>query len=408
MPIFAFILSMLLSLTAFSQTGNEEVEAQFITRIHFKTYSGGVVVLKAKFENIPDSLNFLLDSGSGGASLDSSTVMEFNIPTQKTDSTIRGLGGVRQVRFAFNKKIFIGGLTVDKLNFHINDYSLLSSVYGEKIDGLLGFQFFNRYIIKIDYDHNYMDVYSKGKFTYPKKGYLLKPVFTSIPMHHTSITDRSSFNESLYMDSGAGLSLLLSEKFVTDSSFLDNKRVPVSMQGEGMNGKIQMSVTVIKKLKIGPYSFKNVPTYIYNDPENVLSYPFTVGLFGNELMRRFNVTYNYGKKEIHIVPNTKMHTAFDYSYTGFSIYSIDGKILVEEVIPRSPADKSGFKPGDEIIGVGTNFKNDIQEYKDLLNVESQEIRVVIRRGKDYKLIILKTGSILNYGKKLLLESMKKR
>ena len=41
---------------------------------------------------------------------------------------------------------------VDSLDFYINDYEILSSVYGEKIDGVIGYSLFSRYIIKIDYD----------------------------------------------------------------------------------------------------------------------------------------------------------------------------------------------------------------------------------------------------------------
>ena len=50
--------------------------AQFITKIPFRQYSGGVMVIRACFENIKDSLNFILDTGSGGISIDSTTCSE--------------------------------------------------------------------------------------------------------------------------------------------------------------------------------------------------------------------------------------------------------------------------------------------------------------------------------------------
>ena len=46
----------------------------------------------------------------------------------------------------------MGGLTIDSLDFHVNDYDILSSVYGDRIDGIIGYSFFSRYIVKIDYD----------------------------------------------------------------------------------------------------------------------------------------------------------------------------------------------------------------------------------------------------------------
>ena len=61
-------------------------EAKLITRFPFKQFSGGVMVLQARFGNMPDSLNFILDTGSGGISLDSSTCAEFNIQLKPSDT----------------------------------------------------------------------------------------------------------------------------------------------------------------------------------------------------------------------------------------------------------------------------------------------------------------------------------
>ena len=123
-----------------------------ITSFPFRQYSGGVMVIRAKFENIKDSLNFILDTGSGGVSLDSSTCEEFQIKTQETDTTITGIGGIRKVHFVFNKTLAIPGLLLSGLNFHINNYDVLSSVYGEKIDGILGYSFFSRYVVHFNFD----------------------------------------------------------------------------------------------------------------------------------------------------------------------------------------------------------------------------------------------------------------
>ncbi len=34
----------------------------------------------------------------------------------------------------------------------VNNYDILTSVYGEKVDGILGYTFFSRYLIRVDYD----------------------------------------------------------------------------------------------------------------------------------------------------------------------------------------------------------------------------------------------------------------
>ncbi len=366
----------------------------FITRFPFKQYSGGVMVVRACFENIKDSLNFILDTGSGGISLDSATCDEFNIPTTQTDTTITGIGGKRKVHFVFNKTLHFPNLDVARLNFHINNYEVLTSVYGEKVDGVIGYSFFSRYIIKIDFDSLFIEVYSPGKMQYPPLGHLLRPTFTSLPIQYFKLKERKRFEHNFYFDTGAGLCFLLSDRYVNDSNILLKKRKPLLTQAEGMVGRLQMRLTVIKELKLGPYRFRDVPTYLYKDDYNVTSYPFAGGLVGNELLRRFNMTFNYGQKEIHLLPNSHFNDVFDYAYTGLGIYQIDGRIMVEDVIEGSPAEKAGFKIGDEVFGVGNNLTHNIQQYKNMLLVPNQRLKVIIMRDSKLKELVLKTVSIL--------------
>lgn len=121
-----------------------QTEAKFITRFPFKQFSGGVMVIQARLADLPDTLNFILDTGSGGISLDSATCAEFNVQLKASDTSITGIGGVRKVSFAFDKTLHLPGLDVEHLNFHVNDYEILSSVYGEKVDGIIGYSFLSR------------------------------------------------------------------------------------------------------------------------------------------------------------------------------------------------------------------------------------------------------------------------
>ena len=352
------------------------------------------MVVKACFENLKDSFNFILDTGSGGISLDSSTCSEFNIKTFQTDTSITGIAGVRKVHFVFDKSLKFPGLTVDKLNFHINDYSVLSSVYGEKIDGIIGYSFFSRYIVKIDYDSMGIQIYSPGKIDYPGRGTLLHPIFTSLPIQFLQVRDRAKMPFNFYFDTGAGLCLLMSEQFASDSSILLKKRKPLVTQAEGMGGMLKMRLTVVREVKIGPYRFRKVPTYLYQDDNNVTSYPFTGGLIGSEILKRFNLVFNYPQREIFMQPNSHFDDQFDYAYTGLGIYYIEGKTIVVDVITGSPAEKAGFKIDDEIISVGNNVSGNIQQYKNMLQVPNEKLRVIVKRGKNLLNLIIKVRSIL--------------
>ncbi len=390
--ILSFLLFPVLCLA--QEILSPQPQAKFITRVPFTQFSGGVMVVRACVENVKDSFNFILDTGSGGISLDSGTCAAFNIPTFQTDTSITGIAGVRKVHFAFDKSLKLPGLTVNNLNFHINDYEVLSSVYGEKIDGIIGYSFFSRYIVKINFDSLMIEIYSPGKIEYPGRGTLLHPIFTALPIQYLQVRDKRKVPFNFYFDTGAGLCFLMSEQFAKDSTILLKKRKPLVTQAEGMGGMLKMRLTIVREVKIGPYRFRQVPTYLYQDENNITSYPFTGGLIGSEILRRFNLILNYPQREIHLQPNARFEDQFDYAYTGLGIYYIAGKNIVVDVIKNSPAAKGGFKIDDEIISVGNNFSGNIQQYKNLLQVPNEKIKIIVKRDKALLELTIRTKSIL--------------
>ena len=86
-----------------------------------------------------------------------------------------------------------------------------------------------------------------------------------------------------------------------------------------------MKQGVIKQLQVGPYRFKNVPTYIFDDEYNVTAYPYLGGLIGNDLLRRFNLIINYERRGYLHDAQLAFKEAFDYSYTGLGMYMLMAK-----------------------------------------------------------------------------------
>jgi hypothetical protein len=370
-----------------------EKPAKFITRFPFRQLNGGIILIKANFNKIPQSLNFILDTGSGAISLDSATTAEFNIPHVPSGKSINGIAGIRDVDYAKNSSLVLPGLQVDSLDFYINDYDVLSSAYGEKIDGVIGYSLFSRYIIKINYDSLVIEVYQPGSMKYPLHGFLLHPLFTALPIQPLTIKDARTVNANFYFDTGAGLCFLMSKQFEEDSVVLKKSRKPVYIQVQGFGGKKQMAVTIMKELKLGPYRFRRVPANVLEDEFNATSYPFLGGLLGADILRRFNMVINYPKKEIHLLPNSHYRDEFDYSYTGMNMFYIDGRIIADDVIKGSPADKGGLQPGDEIIAINANFSNDLGIYKNLLQNPGEKITLIVSRNGAPLILTFRVGRI---------------
>lgn len=387
-------ICLLLLCCRLSAQNDEFPPAKLLTSFKFEQLTGGIIILHATLNDFPDTLNFILDTGSGGISLDTLTALYYKLPLEPSDRTVRGIGGIKNINYYKNGTLHFPGLDVERLDFHINDYEILTEVYGLRVDGIIGFSFLRRYIVSIDYDKQLMSVYMPGKYEYPKKGTTLKPTFASIPITNHYVQDERSYLLNFYFDTGAGLCVLMSEQFMQDSVFISKRKKSVNTQVEGLIGKINMRLTTMKRMKIGPYKFSKVPIHVYSDSMNVLGYPSIKGLLGSDLLRRFNIVLNYPERTIHLTPNSHMRDPFDYSYTGMSYYFIEGKIIITEIQQGSPAEKAGLMPGDIIFGVESNFSNNISQYKMLLQNQGQKVRILIFRNSVPQMFELKVGSIL--------------
>jgi len=368
--------------------------SKFLTKFPFIQMTGGVVIMQARFDTFSDTLNFILDTGSGGISLDSTTADYFKVKGTPSNRTIRGIAGIRNVSFLNNRKLHLPGLTVDSLNFHINDYSILTAVYGEKIDGIIGYSVLSRYVIKINYDSSSIEFWTRGSYRYPRGGFLLRPIINSTPVQQLRVKDGKTITARFLYDMGAGLNMMLSTDFLKDSSLLEKKRKLYAKEAEGLGGKVDMAMTVIKEVKLGPYKFKNVPVYVFNDTFNITSYPFLAGLLGNDILRRFNVILNYDRRDIHLIPNTHFNEPFDYSYTGIELYYIDGKIIIGDVAKGSPAEVAGVKEDDVVVAVNKNFSQNLQQYKAAIQSTGDRLLLIVQRDGQLIQFNMKVKSIL--------------
>jgi hypothetical protein len=370
-----------------------EPPSKFLTRVHFVQLTGGVILIEGQLVGYPDTLNFILDTGSGGISLDSATALYLKLKPIPSDRTIRGIAGIRTVSFVNNQKLKLGSLTTDSLDFHINNYDILTAVYGERIDGIIGYSLLKRYIFKIDYDSSKIDIYSRGTLKYPKGGFLFRPLIATLPIQAARVKDSRTIQSRFLYDIGAGLCMMLSKDFIEDSALIYKKRKLFYKEAEGLGGKIDMQMTVIREMKLGPYRFRNVPVYIFKDEFNVTSYPFLGGLIGNDILRRFNCILNYEKRDFYLTPNSHYLEPFDYSYSGIELYFVNGVIVVGDVAEGSPAAASGLKEGDVVVAINKVFSQNLTQLKLALQNTNEKIKIIVKRKGELMIFEFKVRSI---------------
>lgn len=368
--------------------------SQKLALLPFEQLYGGVIIVKATLDAKPnDTLNFVLDTGSSHISLDSTTVSNLGLVAVPSSNEIRGIGGLKKVSQCLNQTLTIAGLKLTNIAFNVNDYTIIAESSGVHIDGILGFAFISKYILEVNYDSSVITIHGLNPIKYPRRGYTLPFTLNYLPKLTLKVSEQKKHTIPLYIDCGAGISMLYSEKMVSDSAFFAKGKKKLTVLIEGMGGITSTQLTTTKVVNIGPYKFKQVPTYVYNDKHDVLRYPYSSGLLGNDILRRFNWILNYNTQELHLMPNSNYYENFDYSYTGLSIYYKDKAIIVVDIADSSPAQLAGFEIGDIIIGINKTFVTTLKQAKDLLQTTNRNLQVIILRNNAPQNITLRPLSI---------------
>jgi C-terminal processing protease CtpA/Prc len=76
------------------------------------------------------------------------------------------------------------------------------------------------------------------------------------------------------------------------------------------------------------------------------------GLLGNNVLERFVLTLDYGHQRVTFEPGPYFDRPRPADRSGLGLSrGRDGALRVEGVIPGSPAERAGLRPGDELIAI---------------------------------------------------------
>jgi C-terminal processing protease CtpA/Prc len=115
--------------------------------------------------------------------------------------------------------------------------------------------------------------------------------------------------------------------------------------------------------------------------------PQRQGNVGCELLRRFNVTFNYRDQYIVMKPVRRMmREQFEHDMSGLELRAKGDRFrsyYVDHVAEGSPAQQAGLHEGDEVLFINKNSANDLtisDIYKLLQQGEGREVSFLIRRS----------------------------
>ena len=426
--ILTFCFIFLTSIGIFAQEGFQFTTSKSRVKLPFKLVNN-LIILPIKVNGI--ELNFLVDTGVEETILfsldDKKEVPLYNVEKIK----LIGLGTQKPIEGlkAFKNTLSVSGLEYknQEIVIVLDQEFNFSSTLGIEVNGIIGYHFFSHNIVKIDYNKKKIFLYNPQKW---KKDKILSK-FEAVPFTlekakpYTTMQvelGNEFFDAKCLIDSGNSDGLWLFES--ESKSIIVPKRNFDDYLGRGFSGDVYGKKGKVSTLVLKNYQFDDVIAAFPDSLSlnNLRMVDNRVGSIGGEVLKRFNVIFDYQNEMMYLKKNKYYKEKFRYNTTGITIHHaglqwykeeipitafevgheghyMDGNLKqlkynfklspIYEILTirkNSPAEKAGLKIGDVIIKINDNrvYRMNLDKINRLLCADDQEelILVVARNGME--------------------------
>ena len=347
--------------------------------------------------------NFVLDTGVGLFLITDPKLVDTIQISNLRSIKITGFGAGSDLG-AFvtpSLKVEIGSTVAESISAAIlkKDIFELSSYAGMPIHGLIGYEFFNSFTVKISYATSVITIYRPDKRYILRKGTKIPiTIEEKKPYMVTEITlsDGRKISVKLIIDTGAGHPVSL-ENYEGRPFDIPPVNIAANL-GVGLSGAINGYIGRIPSIKLGKYTLNNVIASFpdYSDVGSRVMSVSRNGNMGNSILKRFDVLFDYAAQAMYLKPSAYLKEPFEHDMSGMELASAGPdytRVVITRIEPFSPAEAIGLRKDDEILAI--NFKAvsgmTMQEIDNLFRSRDGRsfiLEVVRNKGKDRERVIL--------------------
>jgi len=320
-----------------------------------------MIVIKLKINN-KGPFNFVMDTGVGLMIItDPKLIDSISIPCTHV-LKLRGLGEGDEIQAYVSPvlKVDIPGLISYDVSAAIlkTEHFGLSNYAGFPIHGLLGYEFFNNFAVKVSFGDSTLTVYRPKDEKLFKTGERIPiTIENNKPYMQANVylPDGCVQNSKLVVDLGSGHQLSLEN--MVESNILPKNSIPSNL-GIGFNGPISGYLSRISEIELGKYKVRNlISSFPVTDSLTNDSHVKRDGNLGLGLLKKFTVVFDYTNKFIYLKPGPLFNEPFEHDMSGLEYYAGGDDydhIVISRVEPGSAGDQIGLEKNDEIVAI--NFK----------------------------------------------------
>lgn len=342
-----------------------------------------------------EALWFLLDTGFEYSVLNVDHVGPLGLALSDTQ-TVPQPGGAVTVGTIPATTLRIAGREIPGVALRALPLTPLQPVVGRAVDGIIGHDVIERFVVEIDYGRRRLVLHDPTGFRYGGDGAVLPvTIENDEPFVDGEILQphRPPIRGRFKIDTGSLDALGLNRNFLNDADVLAPEQRTLALPGVAVGGETEGIAFTIDGFRIGGYV---VPDLIIG--ATLASAGFEerddAGTVGAEILGRFTVILDYPRERIMLEPSERVAEPGQWDRSGLWIVA-DGPgfstFRVRSVVPDSPAADAGLLVGDVIIAVNGRQARDWrlgELWRLLRGPEGTTVRVEVQRGDTTMPIVL--------------------
>jgi hypothetical protein len=245
-----------------------------------------------------------------------------------------------------------GGIVVERQVFATFDLdAFMRRVEGlPDIAGVVGYELFKRFPVKLDYEHSRATFYDPAKFKYAGTGTQLPILFRGTNAQARGRVD--GIDGVFHIDTGSRGSLTLTLPFVEANDLKAKYGAKLEViSGTGVGGHVRALLARATTLQLGDITVQKPVTSLSLQGRGALADPDLAGNIGFGILRQFNITFDYRNNVLYFEKNANHGHPDVYDRAGLWIERAAKGYEVVDVVAGGPAAASGVKAGDLIVGI---------------------------------------------------------
>ena len=249
-------------------------------------------------------------------------------------------------------RVTIGDAFIDNQMFYVFPLGTFSNVEGIPALGLVGYEVFKRFVVRVDYESSRLTLTEPEQFSYNGAGTAVPFKFNEhIPQVEGEI---DGIKGPFDIDTGSRSSIDLFAPFV-EKHRLKGKYRPrfEGVTGWGVGGPSRSALARADVLKLGSVEIKRPVTELTLQTKGAFTDAYTAGNIGAGVLKRFNLVFDYARQVIYFERNANdaQPDVFDRSGMWINVTEGGGSFDVVDVIAGGPAQQAGLQAGDRILTV---------------------------------------------------------